>query len=95
MASSATSGRCCGARCSWLRPSGRRLLSSSSLSEAVAAAAAASEAVAAAKIDAAAQPQVEYWFSTLSTYTYLSTMRIEQQAQARGVEVVWKPFNVR
>ena len=44
---------------------------------------------------AAAQPQLEYWFSTLSTYTYLSTMRIEQQAQQRGVNVLWKPFNVR
>ena len=95
MASSAARARCCGARCTWLWPRGRRLLSSSSLSEAVAAAAAASEAVAPAKTAAAAQPQVEYWFSTLCTYTYLSTMRIEQQAQARGVEVIWKPFNVR
>jgi 2-hydroxychromene-2-carboxylate isomerase len=60
-----------------------------------AAAAAAAAAATSAAGQAAAQPEVEYWFSTLSTYTYLSTMRIEQQAQARGVNVVWKPFNVR
>lgn len=77
---------------------GRRLFSSSSLSQAVAGAraeAAAAVAAASAAGQVAAQPEVEYWFSTLSTYTYLSTMRIEQQAQARGVKVVWKPFNVR
>jgi hypothetical protein len=68
----------------------RQLRSSSSLSQAVQAAGAATSAC-----TAAARPEVEYWFSTLSTYTYLSTMRIEQQAHARGVEIIWKPFNVR
>ena len=41
------------------------------------------------------QPELEYWFSTLSTYTYVSTMRIAQQAARRGVRLLWRPFNVR
>lgn len=38
------------------------------------------------------RPSVEFWFEFASTYSYLSVMRIEQAAQAAGVEVVWRPF---
>ena len=34
-----------------------------------------------------------YYFG--STYTYLTVMRIEEMAAAAGVEVRWRPFNVR
>ncbi len=35
---------------------------------------------------------VTFWFEFASTYSYLSVMRIEPEAQSRGVEVTWKPF---
>ena len=35
---------------------------------------------------------VTFWFEFASTYSYLSAMRIDAEAEARGVEVVWKPF---
>lgn len=35
---------------------------------------------------------VTFWFEFASTYSYLSVMRIEAEAQSRGVEVAWKPF---
>lgn len=35
---------------------------------------------------------VTFWFEFASTYSYLSAMRIDVEAEARGVEVVWKPF---
>ena len=35
---------------------------------------------------------VTFWFEFASTYSYLSAMRIEAEAEARGVEVIWKPF---
>jgi 2-hydroxychromene-2-carboxylate isomerase len=35
---------------------------------------------------------VTFWFEFASTYSYLSAMRIDAEAQACGVEVVWKPF---
>lgn len=38
------------------------------------------------------QPSIEYWFDLTSTYSYLSTMRIEDAAQRAGVEVRWRPF---
>lgn len=38
------------------------------------------------------RPVVEFWFEFASTYSYLSVMRIEQAAEAAGVEVAWKPF---
>lgn len=38
------------------------------------------------------RPSVEFWFEFASTYSYLSVMRIEQAAQAAGVEVAWRPF---
>ena len=33
-----------------------------------------------------------FWFEFASTYSYLSAMRIEAAAQARGVAVDWQPF---
>lgn len=36
--------------------------------------------------------QLEIWFEFGSTYSYLSVMRIEPLAAARGVRVVWRPF---
>ncbi len=37
-------------------------------------------------------PRLEFWYEFASTYAYLSAMRIEALAAARGVEVVWRPF---
>lgn len=36
--------------------------------------------------------RLEFWFDYASTYSYLSTMRIEAMTVAAGVEVVWRPF---
>ena len=35
---------------------------------------------------------VEFWFEFASTYSYLSAMRIEKEAERRGVETLWRPF---
>lgn len=35
---------------------------------------------------------VDFWFEFASTYSYLSAMRIEQAATAKGVTVNWQPF---
>ena len=35
---------------------------------------------------------VEFWFEFASTYSYLSVMRIEKEADRRGVETIWRPF---
>ena len=35
---------------------------------------------------------VHFWFEFASTYSYLSAMRIEAEARARGVRVIWRPF---
>jgi 2-hydroxychromene-2-carboxylate isomerase len=37
-------------------------------------------------------PQVEFWFEFASPYSYLSVMRIEDEARRQGVRVVWKSF---
>jgi 2-hydroxychromene-2-carboxylate isomerase len=37
-------------------------------------------------------PQIEFWFEFGSNYSYLSVMRIEDAARARGVAIAWKPF---
>jgi len=37
-------------------------------------------------------PEIEFWFEFASNYSYLSVMRIEDAARARGVRIVWKPF---
>ncbi len=36
--------------------------------------------------------QVDFWFDFASSYSYLSALRIEPLAQARGVQVNWRPF---
>lgn len=36
--------------------------------------------------------QIEFWFEFASTYSYLSTARIEALAAERGLAVAWKPF---
>lgn len=35
---------------------------------------------------------MEFWFEYGSTYTYLSVMRIENEATKYGISVNWKPF---
>lgn len=35
---------------------------------------------------------IEFWFEFGSTYSYLTAMRIEDAAAARGVSVRWRPF---
>lgn len=35
---------------------------------------------------------VTFWFEFASPYSYLSAMRIEDEAQKHGVDVTWKPF---
>ncbi|MEO0818645.1 MAG: DsbA family protein, partial [Pseudomonadota bacterium] len=35
---------------------------------------------------------LEFWFEFASTYSYLSVMRIEDEAAKRNMEVEWKPF---
>jgi 2-hydroxychromene-2-carboxylate isomerase len=37
-------------------------------------------------------PPLEFWFDFGSNYSYLSVMRIEALASARGVRVLWRPF---
>jgi 2-hydroxychromene-2-carboxylate isomerase len=37
-------------------------------------------------------PRLEFWYDFASHYAYLSAMRIEALASARGVEVAWRPF---
>jgi 2-hydroxychromene-2-carboxylate isomerase len=37
-------------------------------------------------------PQIEFWFEFGSNYSYLSVMRIEENAHRLGVQVLWKPF---
>ncbi|WOI56449.1 2-hydroxychromene-2-carboxylate isomerase [Palleronia sp. LCG004] len=38
--------------------------------------------------------QIDYYFSPVSPYTYLSAMRLERIAQAHGVSIAYKPFDV-
>ncbi len=35
---------------------------------------------------------IQFWFDFASTYSYLSAMRIEESASAKGVSVEWNPF---
>ena len=37
-------------------------------------------------------PAIEFWFEFGSNYSYLSVMRIEEEARQRSVRIVWKPF---
>jgi 2-hydroxychromene-2-carboxylate isomerase len=38
---------------------------------------------------------IDFWFSTGSTYTYLTVSRLPAFAAAAGVRFNWRPFNVR
>ena len=40
-------------------------------------------------------PQLSFFFSIGSTYTYLAVMRIGALAAREGVRVTWRPFSVR
>jgi len=44
------------------------------------------------KVKSATPPEIEFWFDFGSNYSYLSVMRIEDEARRRGVRIVWKPF---
>jgi len=35
---------------------------------------------------------ITFWFDFASTYSYLSAMRIDAEASARGITVEWQPF---
>ena len=37
-------------------------------------------------------PEIEFWFEFGSNYSYLSVMRIEDEARRHGVQIAWKPF---
>jgi 2-hydroxychromene-2-carboxylate isomerase len=37
-------------------------------------------------------PRLAFWFDFASTYSYLTAMRIDAAAAARGVQVDWHPF---
>src|SRR5919202_3573831 len=39
--------------------------------------------------------RLDFFFFYGSTYTYLTVMRIEEAARRAGIEVRWRPFNVR
>src|SRR6478736_1366825 len=38
---------------------------------------------------------IDFWFSTGSTYTYLTVSRLPAFAAAKGVRFNWRPFSVR
>ena len=38
---------------------------------------------------------IDFWFSTGSTYTYLTVSRLETAAVQHGVAFNWRPFSVR
>lgn len=38
---------------------------------------------------------LDFWFSIGSTYTYFAVMRTDDNAKSAGVDVNWRPFNVR
>ncbi|AHD00131.1 2-hydroxychromene-2-carboxylate isomerase [Leisingera methylohalidivorans] len=40
-------------------------------------------------------PELDFWYSIGSTYSYLTVMRITDAAARAGVSVRWRPFNVR
>ena len=39
-----------------------------------------------------ANPTIDFWFEFGSNYSYLSVMRIEEEAARRQVAVRWQPF---
>lgn len=38
---------------------------------------------------------IDFWYSIGSTYTYLTVMRLAEYAEARQLNVNWRPFDVR
>lgn len=38
---------------------------------------------------------IDFWFSIGSTYSYLTVMRLEDTASRHGVDITWRPFDVR
>jgi len=42
-----------------------------------------------------ARDAIDFWFSTGSTYTYLSVSRLPEIARKTGVRFNWRPFGVR
>lgn len=46
-------------------------------------------------MNADTEPRIDFWFSMGSTYTYFAVMRTDRVASERGVDVSWRPFNVR
>ena len=38
---------------------------------------------------------IDFWYSIGSTYSYLTVMRIDRVADEAGLQVHWRPFNVR
>jgi 2-hydroxychromene-2-carboxylate isomerase len=38
------------------------------------------------------RPVLEFWYEFASTYSYLSGMRIEREAEKAGVDISWRPF---
>ncbi len=39
--------------------------------------------------------KIDFFFNFGSTYSYLTIMRLEEEASRAGVEIRWRPFNVR
>jgi len=40
-------------------------------------------------------PEVDFWYSIGSTYSYLTVMRLADVARSEGIAMRWRPFNVR
>jgi 2-hydroxychromene-2-carboxylate isomerase len=38
---------------------------------------------------------IDFWFTTGSTYTYLTVMRLPEIAHATGLNFRWRPFHLR
>ena len=38
---------------------------------------------------------IDFWYSIGSTYSYLTVMRLPKLTQEYGVDIRWRPFNVR
>ena len=42
-----------------------------------------------------AQPSIDFWFTTGSTYTYLTVMRLDEIERESDISLVWRPFHLR
>ncbi|WP_120635131.1 2-hydroxychromene-2-carboxylate isomerase [Ruegeria sp. EL01] len=40
-------------------------------------------------------PEIDFWFSIGSTYSFLTVMRLDDWCDENDATVVWRPFNVR